>query len=381
MSSSSEFQLWRTQLCRHGSGHSRYECRFAHSLAQLRPPDESAHSYSGQWRECNFDRFYGQRVSQEQITRIEKYYNEVPLCDIPLWAHGLYLLHRGLEDRMGLGLPWDFGLCVDHDDLLDRRLPIAGRRLAPFAYYPHIWERLTRRRQCILSYAYPCHALGMRWPSPPPVAIDPPAAAVSGSIANTTADAAAGQHLGGPSIASAALAGPRPEAVSIAEDAGLAGSVVSSAEEPIAGSDSRSLETSMNVAAEQVVTPMAGDSNLGRSAAGLESFVEDLVVDVDSLSSAPMDHQVPLPCFGSTTIAAPSALSSPRHSESGLPSGFDALLAEWVLGGAFDVSHPFGAVRPSTAFHFGGLQAESLLPPAAAASLPPSASADVPDGA
>ena len=41
MASDGRWELWRTSLCRHGPCHTMRGCAYAHSLSELRPPDES----------------------------------------------------------------------------------------------------------------------------------------------------------------------------------------------------------------------------------------------------------------------------------------------------------------------------------------------------
>jgi len=158
-------ELWRTSLCRHGPRHGirHSECRFAHSLLELRGPDESRVSYAAQWRQCTMDRFYGQRMTDEQLERIRSYYAELPRCDLPLWAIGLRLIASNEESIMGFAYPWDFGLTRDYDDLLAAR----HDRRRPFEPWPELWERLNRRRGILLAYEHPPHALGLSIPSGP----------------------------------------------------------------------------------------------------------------------------------------------------------------------------------------------------------------------
>ena len=158
----SSWELWRTSLCRHGAGHALWDprCRFAHQLSDLRAPDESRVSYATQWGQFTMDRFYGQRMSEEQMDRIRRYYVQTPACDRPLWAIGLSLLARDRETIKGFALPWDFGLVRDYDDLLDRRY----RRECPFQCMRWLWYRLDCRRERLLTYRPPPHALGMITP-------------------------------------------------------------------------------------------------------------------------------------------------------------------------------------------------------------------------
>ena len=168
MAHSVDRPLWRTQLCRHGPHHPNRFCRYAHSLLELLPPDEAERSYCDKWSGGQIDRFYGQLMTREQLSRILFYFQLLPACDVPVWAIGLSLLERELEHCQGYALPWDFGLLRDHDDLLARRLLREGPLPVPFEYYPRLWERLTYRRRCMLCYSYPRHELGARSLSNPP---------------------------------------------------------------------------------------------------------------------------------------------------------------------------------------------------------------------
>ena len=149
--------LWRTSLCSHGAEHASRDphCRFAHSLSELRCPDESRVGYGDEWSHHNVDRFYGQAMSRDQLDRIWRYYNGTARCDRPLWAIGLYLLELREECSLGLALPWDFGLVRDYDDLVAAR---RGRQ-CPFRLYPQIWERLHQRRSVLLDYVFQPHIL------------------------------------------------------------------------------------------------------------------------------------------------------------------------------------------------------------------------------
>ena len=161
MGSEGRWELWRTSLCRHGSCHTMRGCAYAHSLSELRPPDESCQSYGDQWRLHRMDRFYGQVMSSEQLDRIRWYFDRTPQAERPLWAIGLYLLVHRRESQCGYAYPWDFGIARDYDDLLERRFD----RGCPFSTYPMVWERLQRRRERMIGYVHPPHILGVTMPS------------------------------------------------------------------------------------------------------------------------------------------------------------------------------------------------------------------------
>ena len=143
--------LWRITLCLHGFEHARQdpECRLAHSLSELRRPVEMRVGYRDQWSGYNVDRFYGQRMSRDQLDRFWHYYNHTPACERPQWATGLHALEMGEECSLAIEFPWDFGLVGDYERLFEDRARLGLRR--PFRFYPHIWERLHRRRSALLD--------------------------------------------------------------------------------------------------------------------------------------------------------------------------------------------------------------------------------------
>ena len=108
------------------------------------------------------DRFYGQRMSAEQLERIQAYYAVTPMCDLPLWAIGLRLIAAEQEAVLGFAYPWDFGLTRDYDDLRAARL----ERGRPFESWPGLWDRLNERRRILLTYEHPPHILGLSLPQP-----------------------------------------------------------------------------------------------------------------------------------------------------------------------------------------------------------------------
>ena len=135
--------LWRTRLCRHGPTHgiSTPSCQFAHSLLQLRPPDERYRLYPKVW-DGGVDRWYGQAMTDEQLGLISDYYKQSPYFEIPLWARGLTCYDRyGDADDDG-DLPWAYGLTMDCDFLVLYR---ADEQL-PFEFAPGLWSLLKHRR-------------------------------------------------------------------------------------------------------------------------------------------------------------------------------------------------------------------------------------------
>ena len=158
----SHWELWRCRLCAHGPTHGlRFpECRFAHSLSELRRPDERQRSYAHQWEQGKVDRFYGQRLYSTQIDRIRRYYNHTPICEVPVWAIGLFLIDSDLEKRQGYAYPWDFGLVGDYDHVKQLRVD----RSFPCSEYPGLWRRLRERHAVLRRYRHPPHALGVNAP-------------------------------------------------------------------------------------------------------------------------------------------------------------------------------------------------------------------------
>ena len=179
MQHSSNRDLRRTCLCRHGPEHRDPDCRYAHSLSQLRGPDESVKSYADQWASGTMDRFYGQDMPRSQLNRIRRYYEQTHPCELPLWAVGLYLIASGKECDQGLAYSWDFGIVQDYDELLSRRYV----REVPFRVWPGLWDRLAERRQRLLHYEYPCHELGLRAPDTIRTAVESPVGGGSSPIA------------------------------------------------------------------------------------------------------------------------------------------------------------------------------------------------------
>ena len=206
MQQQSSADLWRTQLCVHGPDHDMPGCRFAHRLCDLSAPDERVVSYGNRWRDFCVDRFYGQLMSDGQIRRIRNYYAATPACDRPLWAHALRVLQQCNEGHCGYAYPWDFGLVRDYKDLVARRL----WPLCPFEVYPNLWVRLGRRREFLVHYPYPTHALLIQDLSPagshpsPPIAHAAGAAPSQGAMASQVVGA--GACLGGESLECAAIA-------------------------------------------------------------------------------------------------------------------------------------------------------------------------------
>lgn len=153
-------------------------CAFAHSLSELLPPNERSQAYSIVWRHQQVDRWFGQAMSPESVNRIRDYWQSGPVeLNRPLWACGLCALEGGHEHRGGLAYPWDYGLEADQAMLKMLR----GGEL-PFDLYPHLWERLHRRRYVlsrsivgtsVLGYTVPLEEFHVTVLSPPPDAAEP----------------------------------------------------------------------------------------------------------------------------------------------------------------------------------------------------------------
>ena len=261
-SDASSWDLWRCQLCSHGPDHGRRrpDCRFAHSLCELRRPDESRHSYANQWTLGRVDRFYGQRLSPDQIERIKYYYVRTKTCDLPLWAIGLSLIFRGLECRAGYAYPWDFGLIKDYDELKELRVD----RIFPMSEFSGLWRRLHDRRTFLVGYRHPPHLLGVNEPEPAPA--PPPSSAIEAGaealpavatvIAAITEDSTASSSNLAP-ISAVPISGESEEAISVSAAVPIGGESVDaisvSAAVPIGGE-------SEDAPVSDLVAPITGES-------------------------------------------------------------------------------------------------------------------------
>ena len=70
--------LWRCQLCDHGPDCSMLKngtCGFAHSLAEVLPPNEKITTYGGVWRD-GVDPLYAQQMSDRQTARVSGYWKK-----------------------------------------------------------------------------------------------------------------------------------------------------------------------------------------------------------------------------------------------------------------------------------------------------------------
>ena len=151
----SHSQLRCTQLCTNMPGCLRQDCRFAHSLAALSPPDETSVHYSKVWADGLVHRWFGQAISAETMNLIKFYWENGPKVDNrPLWAIGLYLFTQDAEAQRGIAYPWDFGLVQDQTML---RI-IRRSSVLPFESYPGLWARLQDRKS-VLSASIVGHSI------------------------------------------------------------------------------------------------------------------------------------------------------------------------------------------------------------------------------
>ena len=92
------------------------------------------------------DRFYGQRLSDDQIARIYRYVQVTPRQDIPLWVYGIrYATTQGESSEYNMAdsfLPWDYGLVADCRNMC--RMRCDGRY--PFTPWEELWNSLEMRR-------------------------------------------------------------------------------------------------------------------------------------------------------------------------------------------------------------------------------------------
>ena len=85
--------LWRITLCPRMRDCRVPDCHHAHSLVEVRPPNESQCLYPSVWA-AGISRFYGQRMSADQYDLFLGYYYNTFEHEIPLWAHGCLLRDR-----------------------------------------------------------------------------------------------------------------------------------------------------------------------------------------------------------------------------------------------------------------------------------------------
>ena len=109
------YDLWRCQLCDHGPECSMRDsgaCCYAHSLGEVLPRRERISTYRALWRH-GVDRFYGQRMTDHQIARINWYWeNYTAPYERLVWCQGMQWWHEGhgLMEHPDLG--WDLGITL-----------------------------------------------------------------------------------------------------------------------------------------------------------------------------------------------------------------------------------------------------------------------------
>ena len=115
------------------------DCSFAHRLCELRPPPLKNTKIL--WR-GDFDRWLGQRLSDEQISAINVKYDSTPKSEIPTWAVGLkWFLNQEPPDAYP-ELPWDFNLFGDSAVYRDYLQLCEG-----------LWSRLEERKAALAALA------------------------------------------------------------------------------------------------------------------------------------------------------------------------------------------------------------------------------------
>ena len=132
--------LIKVELCKHGPSckcRAQGICGFAHSLAELLPPNESRQPYPGVWSDGT-DRFYGQKLHDDQVVRIHKYWKETPACDTPQWAKAVHWFYGGLALHEYAECQADFGIEQDWRSLA--RMRCQWRR--PFRWAEGVWHRI-----------------------------------------------------------------------------------------------------------------------------------------------------------------------------------------------------------------------------------------------
>ena len=133
--------LWRVRLCRPGPNCEHQNCGFAHRLSDLRPPNESERRYDQTWHD-GVDRWYRQRMSDEQLRIIKQYYIETPERDKPAWSRALRYCTTGQHDVRERFYPRDYGLSMDLELLCSYRW-----RGLPFDLTDKLWDKLDERKE------------------------------------------------------------------------------------------------------------------------------------------------------------------------------------------------------------------------------------------
>ena len=126
-------------------------CAFAHDLRDLNPPNEGwgrRECWSKAWENGQVDRWYGQKLTDDQLRRIQAYYDEANQSvarrmDIPNWAHAVAWYYGRMPNwAHGQFPPWvpnDFGMYADWNDLIRVRGEVY------FKYHGGFWDALRQR--------------------------------------------------------------------------------------------------------------------------------------------------------------------------------------------------------------------------------------------
>ena len=123
--------------------HQEEVCGFAHSLGELRPPDERICLYKQFWTD-GVDRWYGQCMTEEQFERVLQYVRKTALCDMPTWCQGLmwYVTSAPADAERYRSFPADFNINQDWDSVRMYRKD----KHRPFYWCPDFWRRVLHRR-------------------------------------------------------------------------------------------------------------------------------------------------------------------------------------------------------------------------------------------
>merc|ERR1712051_1018351 len=97
--------------------------------------DESRRHYPKVWQ-GGVDRWYGQNMTDDQLSFIQYYHDQTPICDLPQWVHGLMHYYSGKQNKRCSFMQWDYGLTQDMQLLCGyRRGPL------PFLAPEDLWGR------------------------------------------------------------------------------------------------------------------------------------------------------------------------------------------------------------------------------------------------
>ena len=101
--------LFKTQLCYHvdKKGHDRASCSYAHSLSEVRPPDQRLCSCSA-WRNCHY--YVGQTWSQGVSGLFLWYVEHSPIVEFPQWALAAYWFYKPEDVAWMPFAGYDFGI-------------------------------------------------------------------------------------------------------------------------------------------------------------------------------------------------------------------------------------------------------------------------------